>query len=225
LNAKQAAALEAVKLIQDGMVVGLGSGSTATFAIQAIGARMHAEGLNICGVPTSSVTNELAARLGIPLVDIRETSCIDLTIDGADEVDPNFSLIKGGGGALVREKLVAAASNEVVIICDDSKIKQTLGAFPLPVSVVPFAWQSTLSRLRELCPEVSLRCLPQTKDPYLTDDDCYILDMHFGTIGAPAETERQVKLITGVVDVGLFVGLATKVIVGYADGTAREILR
>ena len=223
MNAKQAAALEAVKLIQDGMVVGLGSGSTAAFAIQAIGERMHAERLNICGVPTSSVTNELAAKLGIPLVDIRETSLVDVTIDGADEVDPQLSLIKGGGGALVREKLVAAASKQVVIICDDSKIKQTLGAFPLPVSVVPFAWQSTLSRLRELCPQVSLRSVPESTDPYLTDDGCYILDMHFGAIPMPQETERQVKLITGVVDVGLFVGLATQVIVGYADGTTRLI--
>ncbi len=225
MEAKDVAAQEAVKLVKDGMIVGLGSGSTAAYAIKRIGERMHQEGLKICGVPTSSVTNQLAAELGIPLVDIRDPSRVDLTIDGADEVDPGLCLIKGGGGALVREKLVAAASNEVVIICDESKMKARLGAFPLPVSVVPFAWQSTLTRLREVCPAITLRQTPGGTDPYITDDGCYILDMHLGVIEHPSVLEQQVKSITGVVDVGLFVGLATRIIVGHADGSTVHYLK
>ena len=152
MDAKAVAARRAVMLVEDGMTVGLGSGSTATYAIQFIGERMRNEGIRVVGVPTSRSTNALAESEGIPLVDITCTGGIDLTIDGADEVDAGLNLIKGGGGALVREKIVAAASRQLLIICDDSKKHSQLGRFPLPVAVVPFAWHTTRVRLLNYCP-------------------------------------------------------------------------
>lgn len=225
MDAKAVAALRAVSLIKSGMVVGLGSGSTAAHAIRFIGDRIRAEGLQIIGVPTSSVTNRLAGEVGIPLIDIPNNHGIDITIDGADEVNSSFCLIKGGGGALVREKLVAAASRELVIICDPSKIKLKLGAFPLPVTIVKFGWEATKCRLQEICPEAHLRFAGETEEPYLTDDGGYIIDLPLGVIEDPESLERQLKAITGVIDVGLFVNLATSVIVGTPDGSSHELTR
>jgi ribose 5-phosphate isomerase A len=222
VNAKAVAARRAVLLVEDGMTVGLGSGSTAAYAIQYIGERMRNEGIRVVGVPTSSGTNALAEAEGIPLVDITCTGRIDLTIDGADEVDARLNLIKGGGGALVREKIVAAASKQLVIICDDSKMHSVLGHFPLPVAVVPFAWHTTRERLQQICPVVSLRMRPNSDSAFETDDGNLILDLHMDAIPDPETTEARIRSLIGVVDVGLFVNLASRVVVGFEDGTCRE---
>jgi len=225
LDAKAVAARKAVELVLDGMTIGLGSGTTATFAIQFIGERIRAEGLKVTGVPTSSGTNSLASEVGIPLVPLKHARFIDITIDGADEVDPDLHLIKGGGGALVREKLVAAASKEVVIICDDSKIKPVLGQFPLPVTVVPFGWEATRERLLAFCPEVVLRMKKGSSDVFVTDDGALILDLHMSSIPSPAVLEAGIKAVTGVIEVGLFVNLATSVVIGHTDGTTNILVR
>jgi len=222
VDAKAVAARRAVLLVKTGMTVGLGSGSTATFAIRFIGERIRSEGIRVVGVPTSNSTNALAEAEGIPLVDLTRTDGIDLTIDGADEVDACLNLIKGGGGALVREKLVAAASKQLVIICDDSKMHSSLGKFPLPVAVVPFGWHTTRERLLRICPTVSLRKLPNGDTPFVTDDGNLILDLHLDCIPDPGALEAAIRSIVGVVDVGLFVGLASRVVVGYSDGTCQE---
>jgi ribose 5-phosphate isomerase A len=223
VDAKAVAAKRAVLLVQDGMTVGLGSGTTATYAIQFIGERMRNEGIRVVGVPTSRSTNALAETEGIPLVDITCSGGIDLTIDGADEVDSRLNLIKGGGGALVREKIVAAASRQLVIICDDSKIHTELGWFPLPVAVVPFAWHTTRERLLRICPMVTLRKQRNSDAAFETDDGNLILDLHMESIPDPAALEAKISSLIGVVDVGLFVNLASRVVIGCADGTCREI--
>lgn len=208
------------------MVLGLGSGSTAAHAIEALGERLRTEALKVRGVPTSRRSRELAVELNIPLVELDDVRHIDLTIDGADEVNPALDLIKGGGGALVREKLVASASRALTIICDDSKLHAQLGAFPLPVAVFPFGWQSTRDRLQALCPNITLRVLKDSPETaFCTDDGLYILDLHMETIADPATTERLLKHTVGVAEVGLFVGLATCVVVGFADGHVEEHIR
>jgi ribose 5-phosphate isomerase A len=223
VDAKEVAARRAVEYVQDGMTLGLGTGSTATFAIQALGERIKQEGLHVRGVPTSSRSRELAEQFQIPLADLSDVDGIDLTMDGADELDPAFNLIKGGGGALLREKLVAAASREVLIICDETKLHPALGAFPLPVAIVPFGWKSTLRRLQTYCQTLSLReAKASPGQPYITDDGLYIVDMHLGAIRDPVALEKNLKRLTGVVEVGLFIGLATRVIVGYPEGRFEE---
>jgi ribose 5-phosphate isomerase A len=220
---KRAAAKRAVAEVQDGMLLGLGTGTTATFAIDELGRRVREEGLNVTGVPSSVRTAEQARAAGIPLIELTGVPPLDLTIDGADEVDPRGDLIKGGGGALLREKLVAVASREVLIVCDDRKRRPFLGAFPLPVVVVPFGWSSTRHRLEHFGRPVSLR----TKDgaPFVTDDGLYILDVAFGRIDDPATLEREIRGIVGVVEVGLFIGLAHRVLYGFPDGHVEEWTR
>lgn len=223
VNAKEAAARRAVELVQDGMMLGLGTGSTATYAIQALGARIAQEGLKVQGVPTSARSQALAEQFQIPLADLSEVGSIDLTIDGADEVDPALNLIKGAGGALLREKLVAAASREVLIICDETKWCPALGTFPLPVAIVPFGWVSTLHRLQAFCPSITLREAKEAPgQPFVTDDGLYVVDMHLVAIRDAAALEKNLKCVTGVVEVGLFVGLASRVIIGYEDGRVEE---
>lgn len=226
MDAKEAAARRAVGYVQNGMVLGLGSGSTAAWAIQAIGERLQKEKLRVRGVPTSLRSRKLAEALHIPLIDLYETDEIDLTIDGADEVDPALHLIKGGGGALVREKIVACASRQLIIICDESKLKPVLGAFPLPVAIIPFGWETTRQRLEALHPEAAItlrQAAGASGAPYKTDDGLYILDMHLGQIADVPDMERRIKQTVGVVEAGLFVGLAGKVIVGYPDGHTEEL--
>lgn len=222
LDAKEAAARAAVIYVQDGMTLGIGTGSTAAFAIQALGERVQREGLRIKAVPTSVQSKEIAVGLGIPLIDLSDIEQLDLTIDGADEVDPSMDLIKGGGGALLREKLVASASRELIIICDNSKIKSELGAHPLPVAVVPFGHETTLRRLRQHCDMVILRPAPDGNGPYITDDGCYIFDMHLDRIPDPTSLAKDLKQIVGVVEVGLFVGLTSRLVIGYPDGHTEE---
>jgi len=225
LDAKAVAARKAVAYVQNGMILGLGSGSTAAHAIRFLGERIRKEGLEVRGVPTSGRSRRLAEELGIPLIDLVGVDAIDLTIDGADEVDPALHLIKGGGGALVREKIVACASRELIIICDDSKLKPALGAFPLPVAVVPFGWETTRRRLERFGGAITLRQAADSNAPFVTDDGFYILDLHLGRIEDVPALERQLKQVVGVVEVGLFVGLASRVVVGYTDGHTEERVR
>ena len=212
---KELAARRAVEYVVDGMVVGLGTGSTADLAIRALGERAQSEGLEIRCVPTSLASARLGEEVGLDIRSLEDDPAVDLTIDGADEFDPRLDLVKGLGGALLREKIVAGASAQEVIIVDASKRVERLGTrSPLPVEVVPFAWTLSRMRLMELAPRAELR-RDQPGQPFVTDNGNYILDCHFPEgIADPAETERRIDEIPGVVGNGLFVGLADTVVVG-----------
>lgn len=216
MEAKRLAGEKAIEFVKEGMTVGLGTGSTVYWTIRRLGEMVRA-GLRIHGVPTSRRTEELATELGIPLVTLADVEELDLTIDGADEVSPALDLIKGGGGALLREKLVAAASRQVVIVADALKRVPVLGRFPLPVEVVPFAWEVTLRRL------AAFGCIPtlRTREgaPFVTDNGNYLMDCAFGTIPDPVALHRELKLLPGVVETGLFVGMVHTVVIGSAKGT------
>jgi ribose 5-phosphate isomerase A len=212
---KRAAAQKALELVQDGMLVGLGSGSTARYFTEGLG-RLVADGMKVRGVPSSRETAELAAELGIPIV-TEIVGQIDLAVDGADEVDPGLNLIKGRGGALFREKLVAAASKRFVVVVDESKLVKELGAGVLPVEVLPFLWRTTAERLTAL--GVSLVVRGGEETPYITDNGNLILDVTVeGGIKKPAELGEELKKTLGVVEHGLFVGMADTVIVAGPDG-------
>ena len=212
---KRAAAEKALELVQDGMLVGLGSGSTARHFTIGVG-RLVADGMKVRGVPTSRGTAELAAQVGIPIV-TELVGHIDLAVDGADEVDPALNLIKGRGGALFREKLVASAAKRFVVVVDDSKLVKRLGVGVLPVEVLPFLWRSTAERLTAL--GVSLVVRGGEETPYITDNGNLILDVSAaGEIDRPDELAVELKKITGVVEHGLFVGMTDTVIVAGPDG-------
>ncbi len=212
---KRAAAQKALELVQDGMLLGLGTGSTARFFTEGVG-RLVAEGMKVRCVPTSRETAELAAEHGIPIV-TELVGQIDLAVDGADEVDPALNLIKGRGGALFREKLVAAASKRFVVVVDESKLVQELGAGVLPVEVLPFLWRSTAERLTAL--GVSLVVRGGEDNPYVTDNGNLILDLTVeGGIGNPEDFGAQLKQTIGVVEQGLFVGMTDTVIVAGPEG-------
>lgn len=211
-DAKKQAAEKAIEFVTDGQIVGLGTGSTSKFAIEGL-ARRVGEGLNLKGVATSKATERMARELGIPITDLNEVPAIDVAIDGADEVDGNFDMIKGGGGALTREKLVALAAARRIYIVDESKLVQTLGAkWSVPVEVLPFAWRYSASQLE------ALGCAPRLRGsgdtPYKTDNGNYILDCAFGPIADAPALEQRVKLLPGVVEVGLFIGIADVLIIG-----------
>jgi len=216
---KQLAGERAAQYVEDNMIVGLGTGSTAFFAIQTLGQRV-AKGLKIKGIPTSEQSRRQALSEKIPLIDFDHTTHVDLTIDGADEIDPKFNLTKGGGGALLREKIVAQNSTTEIIIVDPSKRVQHLGAFPLPVEVIPFGWQATRNHISRLGCEPKLRL--HKNAPFITDNGNYILDCDFQTILDPPTTEQALNIICGVVECGLFTGLTDRVIIGYPDGTIEE---
>ena len=215
---KRAAAEKAVAYIKENMIVGLGSGSTAYYAIELLGQKI-ATGLKIQGVPTSLETEKLAKENNIPL--LFDFERVEITIDGADEVDEYGNLIKGGGGALAREKIVAAASFKEIIVVDESKLVKTLGRFPLPVEVLPFGRQFVKERLESLGCETILRKKGDKK--FITDNQNYIFDCIFEQIDNPDELTKEINSIPGVVENGLFVGLTNLVIVGHADGSAEEI--
>jgi ribose 5-phosphate isomerase A len=218
---KRQAALLAIESVVDGMVVGLGTGSTAAWAVRLLGQRVAA-GLSIQGVPTSEATAQLAREMQIPLVDFESIWGIDLTLDGADEVDSDLNLVKGGGGALLREKIVAAASKELIIMVDPAKLVPRLGEhFPLPVEVTPFGWQQTARHLAAVGAQPKLRVTGSRT--FETDNRNYILDCRFpGGIENPGRMEFDIDRIPGVVESGLFVRMTRCVIVGYPDG-AREM--
>lgn len=216
---KREAAEQAVRTVRDGMVIGLGTGSTSELAIQALGERVQS-GLQITGVPTSLRSEELARSLGIPLADIQDVTRIDLTIDGADEILPGtLTVLKGRGGALLREKLVAIASQHEVIIADDTKLVDAIGSrFPVPVEVVPFGYRLPREQLEALGGKPVLRLAADGQSPYVTDNHNYILDVDFGPIADPAGLASRIKAIHGVVDHGLFIDLVTEAIICGANG-------
>lgn len=215
---KKQAANRAVEFVASGMVVGLGTGSTAVWAVRRIAEKLKlGELTNLVGIPTSVTTEQEARTLGIPLTTLDAQSQIDLTIDGADEVDPDFNVIKGGGGALLREKLVAQVSRRMIVIVDESKLSPALGSnFYVPVEVVPFGWKAQQAFLQTLAERVELR--QKEGKPFVTDQGNYILDCHFGRIEDPAQLAQRLKLRTGIVDSGLFIGMVTDVIVASANG-------
>src|SRR5215471_5215701 len=214
---KRRAAERALEFVHDGNVVGLGTGSTAKFAIEGLGKRVK-EGLSITGVATSIATERLAREVGIQVISLNEAGTIDVTLDGADEVDPRFNMIKGGGGALTREKLVALASTKRVILIDESKLVSKLGmSRSLPVEVLPFAWSFSARLLSELGCVANLR--QQGETPSLTDNGNYILDCEFGPIDEPAVLEHRIKLLPGVIESGLFIGIADMLVIGLDDRT------
>ncbi len=217
MELKEVAAREAVKYVEDGMVVGLGSGSTAKIAIKLLGEMVEA-GVNIVGIPTSKEAEDLGRRAGILIGELKARSVVDITIDGADEVDPDMNLVKGLGGALVREKIVAAATNLEIIIIDESKLVDFLGQkVPLPVEIVRFSHEATVHRLGQL----GCKCMLRMKhgERFVSDNGNYIVDCKFARIDDPMKLEAEINLIPGVVDSGLFLGLADKVIVATKDGT------
>ncbi len=216
LNAKQRAGEKSVEYVREGMTLGLGTGSTAYWMVERLGERVR-EGLRVRCVPTSRRTEEQARALGIPLVTFNEVQQLDLTIDGADEIGPGLSLVKGGGGALLREKLVAAASRRMIVVADAGKRVEVLGRFPLPVEVVPFAWEVTARRVERVT-GVEPVVRRAGAEPYVTDNGNYILDCGCGTIEDPERTERELKLLPGVVECGLFVGMAEVAILAGDDG-------
>jgi len=213
ISEKQRSAEAACEYVKDGMIVGLGTGSTAEFAVNKIGELVR-NGLSIRGIPTSDSTKILAESEGIPLIDFSETMFIDLTIDGADEIDANLNMIKGGGAALLREKIVASASREEIIIVSVSKLVQQLGAFPLPVEVIPFGWQVVFNQLESLQGNPELRL--KQGQPSVTDQGNFIVDCHFRKIENPEQLEQHLNMIPGVVENGLFINLCTRMIM--ADG-------
>jgi ribose 5-phosphate isomerase A len=215
---KLAAAESAAALVADGMVVGLGTGSTATFVVAVLGRRVQ-EGLRIMGIPTSERTDAQARALGIPLCSLAEEPEIDLTIDGADEVEEGkLNLIKGGGGALLREKIVASASRRLAIIVDESKLVSQLGhKFPMPAEVVAFGWQSTARQLAQLGAKPQLRRGPDG-EPFRSDGGNYILDCTFEGIASVEALAEQLDHVVGLVEHGLFIGMTSEVHVAGADG-------
>jgi ribose 5-phosphate isomerase A len=218
--AKMRAAAAALDFVEEGMILGLGTGSTANHFVRMLGERV-ASGLKVVGLPTSEATRRLAASCGVPLLELDHADRIDLTVDGADEIDGDFRLIKGGGGALLREKIIANASDHMVVIADASKMVDTLGAFPLPVEVTPFGWTITAKKVFDALrasgcetPETHPREAGAAGKLFLTDGGNYILDCKCTRIPRPEELADRLARIPGVVEHGLFLGLARTVIVG-----------
>ena len=216
---KQLAARAAVELIAPGQVVGLGSGSTAAYAVRFLAERVR-QGLKVMGIPTSQKTQELAEQLGIPLSTLDRHNAIDIDIDGADEIDPQLNLIKGGGGALLREKIVASVSRRFVVIADWPKRVEHLGKFPLPIEVIPFAQSLIKTQIAALGAQVALRT-DAHGNPYVTDEGHHILDCTFGRIANPAQLAAKLQAMPGVVEHGLFIGMAEMALVGKHDEVIR----
>jgi ribose 5-phosphate isomerase A len=215
---KAAAAAVAAALAEDGMIVGLGSGSTAALAVSILGRRVS-DGLRIIGIPTSEQTDREARRLGIPRSTLAEHDHIDITIDGADQVEVGrLSLLKGRGGALLREKIIASASEQLIIVIDETKLVDRLGVQgAVAVEVVPFAWQAAARKLQSLGASLARRTTREGQ-PFITDGGHYILDCAFGAIDDPEHLQRQLDGTIGVVEHGLFLGMASRVIVGGSQG-------
>lgn len=220
--AKVNAAAAALEFVKNDMVLGLGTGSTAAHFVRMLGERVR-QGLRVRGVPTSEATRIQAENVGVPLLDIERVTQLDLVIDGADEIDPQFRLIKGGGGALLREKIVASAGAHMIVIADEAKEVAILGAFPLPVEVVPFGFTLTAARIYKALietgcsgKEVALR--EKGGKPFITDGGHYILDARAEIIPEPEALAKALESIVGVVEHGLFIGLARTVILGKAKG-------
>ena len=227
-RAKQAAADRAVDFVQDGMRLGLGTGSTAAFMVRRLGERVRDEGLRVVGVPTSTRTAEQARAEGLRVVTLDQAGWLDLTIDGADEFDPELTLIKGAGGAHLREKVVAAASDRMIVIADPGKRVARLGAFCLPVEVLAFGLASTERHLRGLLADLGYGEKPISRRmagavPFVSDEGNAILDLHLGTIADARTLAQALNQIPGVVENGLFIGMSDLVVIGHSDGTSELI--
>lgn len=223
-KAKFVAARRAVDYVESGMRVGLGTGSTAAWMVKCLGEMVRNDGLQITGVATSTRTAELARQVGIKIVTLDEAKWLDVTIDGADEYDSNLNLIKGGGGALLQEKIVATASDQMIVIADLSKQVDTLGAFPLPVEVIPFGWRTTKALVEETL--VNLDVLGRTASlrmnadkPFRTDEGNFILDLHLKRIGNPRQLSLVINQLPGIVENGLFLDICDVVVIGNGDGS------
>ena len=219
---KRQAAARALEEVRDGMKLGLGTGSTAKHFVELLGERVHA-GLNVVGVPTSEVTRADAERCGIPLTTLDEIDRLDLTVDGADEIDPTLNVIKGGGGALLREKIVAAASDRMIVIADDSKWVDVLGRFPLPIEVIPFGLAATQRAITEAFAQGTVSgqmVLRQGRDGhvFVTDGGHWIIDAHLGRIADAPRLAALLSVIPGVVEHGLFIGIAKAAVLAGAQG-------
>ena len=228
--AKRAAAARALEMVDDGMTLGLGTGSTAGWFVRLLSERIRSPGLDVIGVATSSATVWLAEELKVPLRRPDEVDRIDLTVDGADEIDTRFNLIKGGGAALLQEKIVASSSERMVVIADDTKYRPALGAFPLPVEVIRFGVALTQRAIAGVLDGMDVdgrRVVLRTgsNGPIVTDEGHYIADLHLGRIGDPAALAAALVAIPGVVETGLFIGTATSVILGRTDGSAEVLYR
>ena len=217
---KAEAGIAACAFVSSGMQIGIGTGSTVKYTILELGRRIREEGLEISGIPTSDATEKLSIEQGIPMLDWENCNHLDLVIDGADEFDPNLHLIKGGGGALLREKIVAESSGGMIVVADASKRVDVLGAFALPIEVNPYGWEQTKRRIESICPgPVELR-----GPDYLTDNGNPILDAHFGpSISDPVQMEADLRAIAGVVEVGLFTNTADVVVLAAPGGC--ELIR
>ena len=222
---KKNAALEAVKHVKDGFVVGLGSGSTVAYAVEEIGNRIKQEGLHVLGVPTSYQALLLAVKHRIPITTLEEHPTIDLTIDGADQIDEELNLIKGMGGALAREKIVALASKRLVIVADETKKVKILGenSHPVPIDVLPFATPIVMRKIKEIGGKPTLREGIKKVGPVITDNGNVIIDADFGLISKPSELEYKLKKLTGVVETGLFVKMADVVYLGKRSGVEKLV--
>ncbi len=219
---KQIAARAAVDLVKAGTIIGLGSGSTSAYAVRFLAERVRG-GLKIIGIPTSQQTKHLAEQLGIPLATLDEHPRIDVDIDGADEIDPQLNLIKGGGGAFLREKIIASISRRFIVIADSAKQVKRLGKFPLPVEVVPFAQSLIKPQIEALGAKVSLRNYAYG-NPYVTDEGHHILDCTFGEIPDPAALAEKLRCIPGVIEHGQFIGMAEMALIG-KDGKVVQLRR
>ena len=214
-RAKKRATVEAVKHIKDGFILGLGSGSTAAYAIQGIGKKIKQEGLHIMGVPTSHQAFTLAIRNGIPITTLDEHPQLDLAIDGADQIDTKLNLIKGIGGALTREKIVASVAKQFIVVADETKLTDKLGTKqPIPLEVLPFAVSTVTSKLKNMSEEIGLRKAKEKIGPIVTDNGNFILDVNFGPVENPEELNSQLKSIPGIIETGLFINMADIIYVG-----------
>jgi len=222
-KAKFVAAKRATEFVEDGMRVGLGTGSTAAWLVRCLGEMVRDDDLRFKGVPTSTRTAELAREVGIEVISLDQAKWLDLTIDGTDEFDGDLNLIKGGGGALLQEKIVATASDQMIVIADVGKEVETLGAFPLPIEVIPFGWQTTQALVEETL--ISMDVLGRSATmrmngavPYVTDEGNHILDLHLKRIGNPRQLSMVLNQMPGVVENGLFIDICDTVVIGYGDG-------
>jgi len=228
-RAKLAAGRKAIETyLRDGLRIGLGSGTTSHWFVRALGERVR-QGLNVSGVPTSTATRDLALAVGVPLLELNDIEELDLTIDGADEIDRAGRMIKGGGACLLWEKMVARISRRMVAVVDDGKVVEHIGRFPLPIEVIPYGWRSTERELRKVFARFGHEGMPirlrgGQHNPVITDSGNYILDCELGRINDPDHLAPCFNEIPGVVEHGLFVGIANEIVVGHADGSG-EVLR
>ena len=227
-RAKVAAATAALEYVEDGMRLGLGTGSTAAWFVRLLGEKAQSERLDLTCVATSSRTADLADKLGLKTASLDSVGWLDLTVDGADEADPQLNLIKGGGGALLQEKIVATASDRMLVIADDTKMVPHLGAFPLPVEVVRFGWETTKAIIEDALSDIEVGGQTVTlrlsqDEPFVTDEGHYILDLHLRRIAAPQALSVILNQVPGVVENGLFIDVADVVALGYPSGESRLV--